>query len=71
MSNKKGIDIENVIGPDYNYTDYVRTPDELGVNSGGSINQIKTNYKAMGEYFKLMLSGTSKASKEGSQFQKS
>lgn len=68
MSDKKGIDIENVIGPDYNYTDYVRTPDELGVNSGGSINQIKTNYKAMGEYFKLMLSGTSKASKEGSQF---
>ena len=26
MSDKKGIDIENVIGPDYNYTDYIRTP---------------------------------------------
>lgn len=70
MSSKKDeAYVENIIGPDYNYTDYIRTPDELGVSSKGSIGQIKTNYKAMGEYFKLMLSGTSKASKEGKQFQ--
>lgn len=59
---------ENLIGPSYDYASYISPPSELGVKSKGSISQIKTNYVAMGEYFKLILSGKSRASKEGSQF---
>ena len=59
---------ENLIGPSYDYASFIRSPDELGVSSSGSISQIKKNYVAMGEYFKLILSGKSRASKEGSQF---
>ena len=61
--------LENIIGPDYDYTSYIRSPDELKVSTKGSISQIKTNYKAMGEYFKLIVSGDSKASKEGAGYE--
>ena len=59
---------ENLIGPAYDYASYIRSPDELGVGTSGSISQIKKNYVAMGEYFKVILSGKSKASKEGKDF---
>ena len=67
-NNSAGAYEENLIGPSYDYASFIRSPDELGVSSSGSISQIKKNYVAMGEYFKLILSGKSRASKEGSQF---
>lgn len=67
-NNSAGAYEENIIGPSYDYASFIRSPDELGVSSSGSISQIKKNYVAMGEYFKLILSGSSRASKEGQQF---
>lgn len=59
---------ENLIGPAYDYASYIRSPDELGVGTSGSISQIKKNYVAMGQYFDLILTGKSNASKEGKDF---
>lgn len=47
----------DILGPDYSYSDNIPKPESLGVNSNGSIGQLMTNLGAADEYVKIMLEG--------------
>jgi hypothetical protein len=50
---------------DYNYSDNIKTPINLGINEGGSFPQLGRDIDGLREYVKLLINGVSKASVTG------
>lgn len=56
---------EKMLGPNYNYSKFIKNPDEMGINSKGSLPTLVNNMKGMKSYVDLMLTGKSSANKKG------
>ena len=56
---------EDVLGPNYNYTKQIKTPQEMGMNSKGDIRTISNNISGLVGYTQLLVTGSGKASKTG------
>ena len=60
----KGLE-ESLLGPDYKYYDFIKTPAEIDMSSKGSISAITNNIAGLIGYVSLLSSGTGQASKTG------
>lgn len=62
-------DLDNVeqelLGPDYKYFKYIKTPSELGVSSSGGLDSLGTNIKSLMSYVEMLVSGGGDASATG------
>jgi hypothetical protein len=56
---------EDLIGPDYPYYQYIKTPSELGMSGDGSLTQLGKDIDGLVNYVELLVSGQSKASATG------
>ena len=56
---------EEVLGPDYNYVNYINSPDDLGMSEHGNIGALTDDVEGLIEYVKVLVSGSSRASKTG------
>ena len=54
-----------LLGPDYKYFDFIRTPSEMGMSADGSISAIENDIAGLIAYVELLVSGTGEASKTG------
>jgi hypothetical protein len=66
MSDAKGLE-EEVLGPDYNYTDFIKSPEELGMSDNGSLDTLAHDVGGLLAYVELLASGNSAASKNNNQ----
>ena len=58
--------LENkLLGPGYNYTDNIKTPQQIGMSSKGSIAALTRDIEGLVAYVELLVTGRSKASKTG------
>jgi hypothetical protein len=64
LADAKGLE-EEVLGPDYKYTDYIKSPDDLGMSDKGSISTLTKDVEGLIAYVEILASGSSKASKTG------
>jgi hypothetical protein len=64
LADAKGLE-EEVLGPDYNYVNYINSPDDLGMSEHGNIGALTDDVEGLIEYVKVLVSGSSKASKTG------
>ena len=56
---------EDIIGPDYNYTKQIKSPQEMGMSSKGNITTISKNISGLVGYTQLLVTGSGNASKTG------
>lgn len=56
---------EKILGPQYDYTKNIKSPDELGMSDKGSLTTLAKNVSGMVSYVELLVTGKSKASKTG------
>lgn len=56
---------ENLLGPDYNYANFIKNPSEMGINSKGTLPTLKNNMKGLRSYIDILLTGKSEANKLG------
>lgn len=56
---------EQLLGPDYPYYKYVRSPDQIGMSGKGSLDQLGKNIGGLTSYVQLLVEGTGKASATG------
>ena len=56
---------EKLLGPDYPYYKYVKSPDRIGMSSAGSLAQLGKNINGLMSYTQLLVEGTGKASATG------
>jgi hypothetical protein len=56
---------EELLGPDYNYFNQIKTPSELGMSDKGTTRALTNDVSGLIEYVSLLVSGKSKASKTG------
>tara|TARA_Y100001937_G_C7034456_1_gene291627 strand:- start:113 stop:847 length:735 start_codon:yes stop_codon:yes gene_type:complete len=56
---------EDLLGPDYNYTKQIKSPEELGMSSEGSISAISNNISGLIGYTQVLVTGEGNASKTG------
>ena len=61
LADAKGLE-EEVLGPDYNYVNYINSPDDLGMSEHGNIGALTDDVEGLIEYVKVLVSGSSKAS---------
>ena len=52
---------KELLGPDYDYVSFIRTPDELGIGPEGSISQLVRNVGGLINYVEFLVSCKSKA----------
>jgi len=64
LNNPKALE-EKLLGPSYNYTNFINTPAEMGMSSHGSLSTISKDITGLIAYIELLVSGTGKASKTG------
>lgn len=56
---------QDLLGPDYNYVDQIKSPEELGMSSKGTISNITKNISGLVGYTELLVTGKGNASKPG------
>jgi hypothetical protein len=56
---------ERLLGPDYPYYKYVRTPSEIGMSSEGSLSALGKDIQGLTAYVELLISGKGNASATG------
>jgi len=56
---------EELLGPTYKYTDFIKNPSELGMSSKGNIKTLGKDIDGLVSYIELLVVGDSKASKTG------
>ena len=56
---------EEEVDNNYKYSDFIYTPNQLGVKVGDSLTNVEDGVAAIFSYVKLLVEGTSKASKTG------
>ena len=54
-----------LLGPDYKYYEYIRTPKNLGMGKKGSFSQLEKDIAGLISYVELLIQGKSRASKTG------
>jgi hypothetical protein len=64
LTNVKGVE-ERLLGPDYPYYKYIRTPKELGMSSDGSLRALGNDVSGLVSYTQLLVDGKGKASATG------
>lgn len=64
MSDAKALEVE-ILGPDYNYTDFIKSPEEMGMSDNGSLDTLAHDVGGLIAYVELLASGNSNASKNG------
>lgn len=47
----------SLLGPDYNYTNQIKTPGEMGMSAAGNITALERDFKGLGAYAKVLLGG--------------
>tara|TARA_A100001011_G_scaffold19828_1_gene20161 strand:- start:3489 stop:4196 length:708 start_codon:yes stop_codon:yes gene_type:complete len=57
---------EEFLGPDYQYTDYIKDPDELGMSESGNFSALANNVSGTINYVNLLISGRG-AARRGSE----
>ena len=58
---------KELLGPDYKYYRFIRTPQELGMSSKGDMKTLGANVSGLVNYTKLMIEGTGAANKAGNR----
>lgn len=58
---------KELLGPDYKYYRFIRTPQELGMSSRGNMKTLAKNVAGLVNYTKLMVEGTGAANKAGNR----
>ena len=56
---------EDLLGPEYNYTKQIKSPEEMGMSSQGSSSAISNNISGLISYTQLLVTGSGNASKTG------
>ena len=56
---------DSLLGPNYKYYKYIRTPSELGMSSRGSMSALANDVKGLINYTEVLVSGTGRGSKTG------
>ena len=56
---------QELLGPDYPYWKYIKTPNELGISSGGSISHLINDIEGIINYVELLVTGYGNASSTG------
>ena len=56
---------KQILGPDYKYYKFIRSPKEIGMSGKGSLNTIGKNINGLIAYTELLVSGGGPASKTG------
>jgi hypothetical protein len=56
---------EELLGPTYKYTDFIKNPSELGMSSKGTIKALGKDIDGLVSYIELLVVGNSAASKTG------
>lgn len=56
---------QELLGPDYNYVDQIKSPEEMGMSSKGTISNITKNISGLVGYTELLVTGNGNASKPG------
>jgi hypothetical protein len=56
---------EELLGPTYKYTDFIKNPSELGMTSKGTIRALGRDIDGLVSYIELLVVGNSDASKTG------
>ena len=54
---------EDLLGPDYDYAKQIKSPQELGMGSSGSLSTIANNIKGLKGYTEVLVTGTGNATK--------
>ena len=66
---KAKTDVKNLetelLGPDYNYVSFIKSPDQIGMGPDGTISQLVNNVGGLINYVELLSTGTGKASTTG------
>jgi len=66
---KAKTDVKNLekelLGPDYNYVSFIKSPDQLGMSDDGSISQLVDNVGGLINYVEVLSTGKGKASTVG------
>lgn len=56
---------QQLLGPDYEYYKYVKTPSEMGMSDHGDLGTLAKDVKGLISYVQLLVQGNGKASKTG------
>lgn len=56
---------EDILGPNYEYYKYIKTPEEMGMSSEGSLGALVRDAGGLINYVELLVSGTGAGSKTG------
>jgi hypothetical protein len=64
MNDLSGME-EQILGPNYKYHKFIKTPKEIGMSGDGSINAIGSNINGLISYTRLLVSGGGPASATG------
>ena len=64
LTDAKGVE-EKLLGPDYPYYKNIKTPQEIGMSSKGSLTALGKDIDGLIQYVELLVSGNSKASATG------
>lgn len=54
---------EKLLGPSYDYSSQIKTPDQLGMSKKGDLKTLSKDITGLTEYVKALVSGNSKATK--------
>ena len=63
-TNLKKLEVD-LLGPDYNYVSFIKTPEDLDMGTEGSISQLVKNVDGLINYVELLSTGDGKASTIG------
>jgi hypothetical protein len=64
LNDAKGTKL-NIMGQDYPYYKYIKTPTQLGISDQGTLEQLNTDLNGLTNYVDLLVSGKSNASVTG------
>ena len=56
---------EDILGPDYQYYKFIKSPTKLGMSAKGSISTLEKDIEGLIAYIELLVTGNSKASTTG------
>jgi len=65
MSTQNNPDESSLLGPDYAYYKYIKTPKELGMSTKGNLSTVGKDLLGLSQYVEVMVTGKSKASATG------
>lgn len=64
LADAKEVEVE-VLGPDYNYVNYIKTPEDMGMSDEGSLDTLAHDVHGLIAYVELLAAGNSDASEIG------